>query len=216
VLNKAEIQTTFVNEFKLKGFDQSEKIYKVDQKHKTRVIKDQYIVFTDVRGWTGYTRSEEIKNVENFLLKYDDLLTDISEKHHGVIRNTSGDQYFMTFSDAESLFSAMKELCLTWKKMIERYQLGLSVAIHQGDLNIIRSYLYGNDIHLTVFLERLNPMLYPATKTISIIASDKIKKIAIGTKWESAFYAVDASKVKDNRLTAIIDECGAFLFNLDE
>jgi len=216
VLNKAEIQTSFVNEFNLKGFDHPEKIYKVDQKYKTRVIKDQYIVFTDVRGWTAYTRSEEIQNVENFLLEYDDLLNDTCEKHHGVIRDTSGDQYFMTFSDAESLFSAMKELCLTWKKMVERYQLGLSVAIHKGDLNIIRSYLYGNDIHVTVFLERLNPMLYPGTKTISVIASNRIRENAIGTKWEPAFHAFDINRVKDNRLTAIIDECGAFLLNLEE
>ncbi|MCI0555348.1 MAG: adenylate/guanylate cyclase domain-containing protein, partial [Anaerolineae bacterium] len=33
VLNKAEVQTSFVNEFNLKGFSEPEKVYKVDQKH---------------------------------------------------------------------------------------------------------------------------------------------------------------------------------------
>lgn len=216
ILNKAEVQTSFVNEFNFKGFEQVEKVYKVDQKHRIRILTNQFIVFTDVRGWTMYTKSNDILSVENFLLAYDDILTDICERHSGVIRNTSGDQYFFTFSETENLFSAIRDLCLSWKKMVDQYQLGISVAVHKGDLNMIRSYLYSNDIHTTVFLERLSPLIYTDTKSISVFASGRIKDAARGTNWESQLRVFDAGTIKDDWLRSNIDECGAFLFNPEE
>jgi adenylate cyclase len=213
-LNKAEVQTSFVNEFNFKGFDQPERIYKVEQKHKSRVLTDQFILFTDARGWTSFTKSNGIEVVENFLIDYDDMLNDICERYNGVIRTTSGDQYFLTFSEAIAIFPAIKDLCELWKKMVKRYQLGLSVAIHKGDLNIIRSYLYGNDIHTTVFLEQINKLMYPlpAWETISVVVTGKVKEDAIGTRWENKFREIEESKITDERLQSAIKEHGAYWF----
>jgi len=184
LLNKAEVQTSFVAEFNLKGFDQPEKIYKVEQKHKSRILTNQFILFTDIRGWTGFTKSNGVEVVENLL----------------------------TFSQADTIFPATKDLCESWIKMVERYQLGLSVAIHKGDLNIIRSYLYSNDIHTTIFLKQLNPLTYPNTETISVIVTSRIKDCAIGTKWESKFQDCNASGITDERLKSTIQEHGAYWF----
>ncbi len=212
VLNKAEIQTSFVSEFNLKGFSEPEKVYKVDQKHRTRVLTDQYIVFTDVRAWMWYTESKEIEDVENFLLDYDDLMNEICNTHGGVIRNTSGDQYFLTFSEANAFFPAMEKLCSSWKNMIERYKLGLSVAVHKGDLNILRSYLYGSNIHTTFYLEQLTSMFYPARESISIAVSGKVKESAQGTIWEPRIRELDRSKITNEKLQSIIEEYGAYWF----
>ena len=212
VLNKAEVQTSFVGEFPMKGFVEPEKVYKVDQKHRIRVLTDQYIVFTDVRGWTEFTKSKEVEAIEIFLFEYDDILNRVCENYRGVIRNISGDMYFMTFSEADNLFAAAQELCAVWKEMLERYGLGLSVAIHKGDLNIIRSSLYSNDIHTTVYLERLTSITHPDTKTMSVIASGRIKEIAIGTEWENLFQTLDRSKINDSRLKSVVEENGAFWF----
>ena len=61
VLNKAEVQTSFVEEFNFKGFKESEKIYRVEQKHKTRVLANQFIVNTNVRSWSDYVKSKTIR-----------------------------------------------------------------------------------------------------------------------------------------------------------
>ena len=216
VLNKAEVQTSFVAEFNLKGFNEPEKVYKVDQKSGIRVLTDQYLVFTDVRGWTPYTESKKIEEVASLLSDNDDLHNEICNRAGGVIRNVSGDQYFLTFSEKVALFSAVESLYTAWKKMVDRYGLGLAIAIHKGDLNIVRSYLYGNDIHATVFLAQLNRLMNPNTKKISIIVSRKVKQIGTDTHWERKFQEVDASKILDERLQATVKGYGAFWLTLED
>ncbi|MCI0609307.1 MAG: adenylate/guanylate cyclase domain-containing protein [Anaerolineae bacterium] len=212
VLNKAEVQTSFVNEFNLKGFSEPEKVYKVDQKHRTRVLTDQYIVNTDVRSWMAYTRSKAIEDVESFLMECDDLLNEICDTYGGIIRNRSGDEYFMTFSDADALFPAIEQLCTSWKKMVDRYGLGLSVTAHQGNLNILRSYLFGNDLHVTFFLEQLHKSIYPAREAISVVVSGKVKASAEGSNWKDRFREFDISKISDDKLLSRVNEYGAYWF----
>jgi hypothetical protein len=96
--------------------------------------------------------------------------------------------------------------------MVNRYQLGLSAAIHKGDLNIIRSYLFSNDIHITNFLERLNSLTYPDRKTISIVVTGKIKASATGTRWENRFQQVSENTITDGRIQETVKEHGAFWF----
>lgn len=92
ILNKAEVQTSFVSEFNFKGFDEPEKVYKVEHAYRTRVLTSQYIVYMDVRGWQSYTDSKTIEDVERFLLDYDDLINEICDLYGGVIRNKFGDE----------------------------------------------------------------------------------------------------------------------------
>ena len=66
ILNKAEIQTSYVNELQLKGFSEPEKIFKVDHKFRTRVFTNQYIMFTDAKGFTRFVASNSIERVESF------------------------------------------------------------------------------------------------------------------------------------------------------
>jgi class 3 adenylate cyclase len=212
VLNKAEVQTSLVGEFNLKGFSETEKVYKVDQKNSVRVLTNQYIIFTDIRGWSTYTQSKDTETLISILTEYDDLMNEICDKNGGVIRNASGDQYFLTFSDTERLFLAVEELCASWKNMVYRYQLGLSVGIHKGDLNIIRSYLFSNDIHTTIFLERLNSLTYPDKETISVVTTGKVKENALNTKWAGSFREIDSSLITNERIQLVINEHDAYWF----
>ena len=216
VLNKAEVQTSLVGEFNFKGFNEPESVYKIDQKHRIRVLTHQYIVFTDLRGWTRFTESRGIEHVESFLSDYDDLLNNICDQHGGVIRNASGDQYFITFSEIDSLCSAIQALCKSWKDMIGQHKLGLSVAVHKGDLNIIRSYLYSNDIHTTILLERANAFTQPNRETISVLTSASVKDAANGTNWAGRFKEIDTSKITDERLISTVREHKAFRFIVED
>jgi class 3 adenylate cyclase len=66
VLNKAEVQTEYVSEFNLKGFSEPEKIYRVVKRHRTRVLTDQFIVFTDAMRFTSFIKSAGIEEIEGF------------------------------------------------------------------------------------------------------------------------------------------------------
>jgi adenylate cyclase len=212
VLNKAEVQTSFVSEFNFKGFPEPEKVYRVENTHRTRVLTDQYIVYMDIRGWKSYIEARTIEEVEKFLLDYDDLVNEICDLYGGVVRNKFGDEYFLTFTDTQMLFSAIERLFTSWKRMIERYQLGLSVGIHHGKLNLLRSYLYGNDIHTTFYLERLNSLVGPGTAGISVVVSRKVKENVQATKWENRFQELDSSKITDASVRSSLSEHGAFAF----
>jgi class 3 adenylate cyclase len=215
VLNKAEVQTSFVGEFDLKGFNEPEKIYRVDSKYRTRVLANQFIVNIDVRHWTTYTKSKKLEDVEDFLLEYDDLLNEICDTYSGMIRNKSGDEYFITFSDVDTMLTALEVLSKSWNKMLDQFGLGFSATVHQGDLNILRSYLYGNDLHVTFFLEQLHRLIYSAKESVSVIVSRKVKEVAKGSKWEDRFQVFDISEIKDEKLLSIIEEYGAYWFISD-
>jgi len=216
LLNKAEVQTSFVNEFNIKGFVEPEKVYRVDQKHRVRTLVNQFIVFADIRGWSAYTKSRTIEDVEDILTRYDDLMNNICETYGGAIRNMSGDQYFLTFSEAENVFRAIEQLISSWKEVSDGMQLGLSIAIHKGDLSIIRSYLFSNDIHATNFLEDINKISYPNPATISVVTSKVVKLNADNTGWQTRFNEVDTSRISDEKLLSIIREYGAYWLTIEQ
>lgn len=213
ILNKAEIQTEYVNDFLFKGFSEPEKIYRVIQKHRTRILTNQFIVNTDIRSWMSYVSSNEIDDVERFLMAYDDLLNDICDTYGGIIRNTSGDEYFITFSETDGLFRAMNKLSTSWPKMLGHYRLNLSVTIHQGDLNILRSYVYGNDIHVTFFLEEVARLAYSGKEAVFIVVSGRVRDSAKGTIWEERFQELDVGESMSHRLQSIVEKYGAYWLN---
>ena len=74
------------------------------------------------------------------MLECDDLINAVCEKHNGVIRQVNGDQYFITFSEYGNTISALWEMFENWAQIIEHFGIGVSIGIHKGDLNVIRSY----------------------------------------------------------------------------
>jgi class 3 adenylate cyclase len=216
ILNKAEVHTEYVNDFSFKGFSEPEKVYRVIQRYRTRVLSNQYIINTDVRRWMSYVRSSGIEDVENFLLEYDDLLNEICDTYGGIIRNTSGDEYFITFSEKDALFRAMDELCVSWHRMFMHYQLSLSVTIHHGDINLLRSYLYGNDIHVIFFLEEVARLAYSAREALSIVVSGRVRENAKGTIWEKKFQELDLNKPLSKRLQSIVKDYGVYWLKLED
>jgi class 3 adenylate cyclase len=211
ILPKAEVPTTFVDEFALKGIAQPERIYKVEQKHRTRIITGQYIVFTDVRRYTSFMKSKTLEQTEEFLLAHDDLVNEICEAHGGIIRNYQGDTYFLTFSELDQTLTALDKLCRRWPAIVQDYGLGLSVGVHKGDVNILRSYVYGTDIHTTVYLTDLSRKVFPHSD-YCVVVSDRIRQDARGTIWEPNFRELQSKEITDDVYRALIKNHGAHQF----
>jgi class 3 adenylate cyclase len=215
ILNKAEVQTSFVDDFHLKGFREPEKVYKVDQKHKTLILTDQFILFTDVRGFYSFVQSAGIEEVERFLFDCDDLLNDVCDRHGGIVRQVNGDQYFLTFTDADQTMLALEELCRAWRKMMEQYRLGISIGLHKGTLNVLRSFVYGDDIHTTTYLTHLEKFYFPDKPEIHAITSRQVRETYETTHWKGRFRELDPGGAVDESLKRVVLEHGAFEFLLD-
>ena len=193
ILNKAEIQTTFVKEFNLKGFREPEKVYRIDQLHATRVFTDQYIVFTDLSNWSAYIKSQRVEKIESFLLEYDDLLNGICEEYEGVIRNPAGDNYFLTFSNVNQTLMAMEKLSQYWSGFIERHKVGLRVGIHKGKISIFRTYIYSEDIQTTALLTSIVKIMRPYSLDFAVLTTKRIYDEIKQTEWKKKFQKWDTA-----------------------
>jgi class 3 adenylate cyclase len=175
VLNKAEVSTSFVNEFDFKGFPEPEKVYKVNQKFGIRVLNNQFIVLADAKGFANFIKIKSKEEIENFLLEYDNLMNHTCTKYGGIIRQVNGDLYFMTFVEVDQTISALKMFCLNWKTILEQYNVGLSIGVHKGTLSVFRSYVFGDDINTTQYLSDLGRFYKSDRDQIFAVISSRVK-----------------------------------------
>jgi hypothetical protein len=59
-MNQAEVRTSFVDSFALKGLTDPVAVYRVEQTHRMRVISDQYIVLTDLQGFGAIAEGSSV------------------------------------------------------------------------------------------------------------------------------------------------------------
>jgi class 3 adenylate cyclase len=195
-LNKAEVQTVFVNEFPLKGITEPVRVYRVEQKHKTRIIKNQILVFTDISDFTRYTQSHSVKDVENLLVFLDILAKRVCEENGGVIRQIMGDSYFMTFENASHALAAMARFCTEWDAFVRQNQIacGQRIGIHRGDFYMFRSCTYSGDINIASGLGRLLQLHVERDRAV-VLASETVKDEVTGTIWENKLWRLEKKEV---------------------
>lgn len=212
VLNKAEVQTSYVTEFNFKGFHEPEKVYKIDQTHQTRVLTNQFIIITDVMKFTPFIKTASIHEVESLLLDCDDLINEICDKYGGITRQVNGDQYFLTFTEANKALQAVEELCQSWRTILEKYHLGITISVHKGDLNVLRSFVYGQDIHTTMYLERISKFYFPHKEEIHVIVSGKVRDVFTAQEWSTKFRELEVDDLDSELNKRTVREHGAFEF----
>jgi len=77
--------------FYLKGFDEPAPIYRVEQRHRTRIISNAYVLLSDLRGFTRLIETEPVIVVEGVLNTLDTLISGIRREFGGVIRRSERD-----------------------------------------------------------------------------------------------------------------------------
>jgi hypothetical protein len=187
----------------------------VDQKYRTRLLTDQFIVFTDAKGFTGFIKSMDVEQVEGFLLECDDLVNSVCEQHHGIVRQVNGDQYFLTFSKPAQTFLAIQEMCEKWKYIVENYNIGLSIGVHKGDLKSIRSFVYGDDIYTTIYLSEFTRFYASQSDEITVITSRKIIDEFKGLIRDNQCQELDGSHLTQEKYKAVFQEHGAYRLQFD-
>ena len=54
-VRSAEVRTSFLGAFPLKGFDEPAPVYRVESRYRTRIFEDQYIVATDLKAFGPFS-----------------------------------------------------------------------------------------------------------------------------------------------------------------
>jgi class 3 adenylate cyclase len=215
VLNKAEVQTSFVGEFNLKGFSEPEKVYKVDRKVGIRVLTNHYIVLADAKGFSKFFNSHSTEEIEKFLLEYDNLMNNICARHSGVVRQVSGDMYFLTFMDANQTIAALRMLCQDWSRIKEYYNFGISIGVHKGNLHVFRDYVFGNDINTTGFLSELGRFYEMNIDKVFAAISGSVKDEVSIAFDDIRFQELDPDQISHDSYRAVVRENRVYRFMIE-
>ena len=145
-LTSSEVQTALVENFVLKGFVEPVPVYRVEQRHRTRIIDDAYILVSDLRGFTRLTETQPVVAIERVLDTLDALAHRIAHAFDGAIRFSFGDSYCLTFSNVAQLVAAAERLSQDWQATSQEARSGcaINIALHRGKISLFRSFLYGH------------------------------------------------------------------------
>src|SRR5262249_52961967 len=98
-VNKAEVRTSPVGTFPLKGLDEPVTGYRVAPTHRTRVIEDHYIVMADLRGFFALSEAGSVAAVEKVLDQFLEAIEGACREYGGTVRFGRGDAYCFTFTE---------------------------------------------------------------------------------------------------------------------
>ena len=191
-VNQAEIRTAFVDTLPLKGFADPVSVYRVEQTHRTRVIANQYIVFTDLRGFARVMETPPMTAVEKILDALFELTNRVSREFSGTIRFNAGDAYCLTFADTSPAMAAAERLSESWAafERQEKLRCPMNVAVHQGILYAFRSYFYGLGIEVASAVENASHAVLPPDEG-SIFVTGEVRSGLTGTLWDARLELVD-------------------------
>jgi class 3 adenylate cyclase len=191
-VNQAEVRTAYVDTFSLKGFADPVAVYRVEQTHRTRVIANQYVVFTDLRGFGALVAALPMTRVEKLLDALYELTNQVAREFDGTIRFSAGDAYCLTFTDAGPAMTAAERLREGWSAFERQEQLRCSmvVAVHQGTLYAYRSYFFGQAINIAGGVQDASRTVLPPDEG-AIFITGEVRRNLVGTLWDRRLELVD-------------------------
>ena len=194
-VNQAEVRTSFVDAFVLKGFPEPVPVYRVEQTHRSRVIAGQYIVITDLRGYTALVARSPMAAMEQILNRHFELIDHACREGSGTNRFEAGDMYCLTFPDPGLAMAAVERLEKEWDAFERGKGLGcpIHILVHKGDLYAFRSFLYGNDLNVAVWVKRATAHLPPGDT--SILVTRQVRLDLVGTPWHKRLQPVDVEPI---------------------
>ena len=154
-ITSAEIQTALVNSFILKGFVEPMLVYRLEQRHRTRIISDVYILISDLRRFKRFIEDSPVTAIEHVLDSLDELIIGVAREFGGTIRFNAGDAYCVTFPEAVQAMAAAERLSQQWKASNheECTSCPINIAVNRGNINAFRSFFYGNAIDTAMHVE---------------------------------------------------------------
>ena len=167
--------------------------------HRTRVVKDQTIVYSDIRAFEAFSREATLTEFEDLLIHYDNLAQTAAHDHGGVVRRVEGDSCLLSFPETDSALLAVQHFVAEWQIYItERsIQCPMVFGVNRGTMNILRSFIYGTAIDITIGLCDLAKGLPGSEQNTTTLVSNRVVNNASGS-WHFKATQQDDFFVDDN------------------
>jgi class 3 adenylate cyclase len=190
-VHQAEVRTALVDTLTLKGFPAPVPVYRIEQTHRTRVIAEQYIVVTDLHGFSTVTETAPIGIIEQILDYLLELVDRVCRECDGTSRFSAGDAYCLTFPDAALALAAVEHLAEAWGTFARNAGLHcpINVVVHKGTLYAFRSYLWSSDLNVAFGVDRATHRLPP--RDTWIFVTGPVRQDLVATLWDKRLQPVD-------------------------
>ena len=185
----AEIQTAFVEMFTFKGYAEPMPVYRIQQRHRTRIVADTYILFLDLKGFGKIMDADPASTaIERILDKLDAVTHGVAQEFAGTIRFNQSDSYCVTFAEAGEAVAAAERLSRNWDAT-EQFGCAINMGLHRGTVYTFRSFLYGRDVWIASQLQNASgKLLSPGENGIFVSAA--IRDALFGTMLHNRFAPV--------------------------
>ena len=133
-LTPAEVQTALVDSFPLKGFIQPITVYRVEQRHRTRIIADACLLLSDLCGFTRFVETVPVATVERVLDALAALTSGVTHEFGGTIRSNQGDSHWITYSEVSQMMEAAERLSRGWDALgyWKDFKCPIRIVVHRG------------------------------------------------------------------------------------
>jgi class 3 adenylate cyclase len=186
-LTSAEIQTAPVGDFAFKGYANPMPIFRIEQRHRTRVIANALIMFLDLHGFGRLMDTEPASAAVERLLDTLDLVTHgAAREFGGTVRFSVGDSYCLTFAEAAQAMACAETMCRNWDARTNEDKSGctVSIGLHRGTLYMFRSFLYGRDTWIASQLQGSSARLLAQNEN-GVFVSGVVRAALADTPWHS-------------------------------
>lgn len=192
-VKSAEVRTSFVGAFSLKGFDEPAPLYRVESRHQSRVFDDQYLVVYDLKGFLRLLDAEDLGAIESVLDRLLDATGAICQEFDGTTRFNNGDAYCLTFDGVERAMTAAEHLFEQWSQQLE-LACALNIAVHKGKLYAYRSYVFSRDIEIAFLTESVG------SGQPGVYVTEPVRSDLVDSPWQARLEAVEAPPRVGRRL----------------
>ena len=182
----AEVQTALVDTFAFKGFAEPMPVYRIEQRHRTRIFSDAYILYLDLNGFGNFMDADPgSPRVERLLDTLDGVTRNTAREFAGTIRFNLGDSYCITFEEAGRAIEGAERLSGSWDAALrEQFGCTISIGLHRGKVYMFRSFLFGRDVWIASRLQNATARLLASGEN-GIFVTAAVRSALSGTPWHN-------------------------------
>jgi class 3 adenylate cyclase len=197
-----EIQTALVEAFAFKGFAEAMPVYRIQQRHRTRIVTDSYILYLDLIGFGKIMDAEPSgTDVERILDTLDAVTHGTAQEFGGTIRFNLGDSYCVTFTEAGPAVAGAERLSQGWD--VSHQGCAISIGLHRGTIYTFRSFLYGRDVWIASRVQEASAKLLARGEN-GIFMTGAVRDALFGTPWHNRLRLAEL-KLSDAALLSDIE-----------
>jgi class 3 adenylate cyclase len=190
-LTPSEIKTALVGRFSLKGFPEEESVYRVEQRHRTQVLADAWILLTDLRGFGRFIEIEPESTVEELLDALDLLVGAVVHEYEGTVRFAIGDSYCVMFREAVGAITAAEKISRNWaaESRGTKFYCPINICLHRGTMKVFRSFVYGAGISSVGTILPRAFRLFGAEEG-NVFVTNQMREALRGSAWQERLRSI--------------------------